>query len=158
MMVRSREVIIPMPLDIRCPNCQTEYLLPETLLGPGGARVRCPSCRHSFAVTREGAVAPHDGGRAPALGAAAPGPSAPEAEHGERREDRIARMVLDEVLAHAGATLHDAQARGRAFAEHGPELMAAWDEYRRRAGKDADPVPFRDALRERWGIDLPGTD
>jgi predicted Zn finger-like uncharacterized protein len=146
-----------MPLDIRCPNCETEYLLPEALLGPGGARVRCPSCQHNFAVARDGAVVPGDTGRGPARGAASAEPAErPALTHQERREVRIARMVLDEVVAHAGPALNDASARGRAFAEHGPELMAAWDEYRRRAGKDADPVPFRSLLRERWGIDLPG--
>jgi predicted Zn finger-like uncharacterized protein len=39
---------------ISCPNCSTGYLLPEHLLGPGGARVRCPRCQQVFVVDREG--------------------------------------------------------------------------------------------------------
>jgi predicted Zn finger-like uncharacterized protein len=145
-----------MPLDIRCPHCESEYLLPEALLGPGGARVRCPSCQQVFAVARDGVVIPGDTGLGPAPGAASAEPAAapPAPPQQERREERIARMVLDELSAHTGRALEDATARGRAFAEHGPELLAAWDEYRRRVGKDADAAPFRDVLRERWGIDL----
>jgi hypothetical protein len=47
-----------------------------------------------------------------------------------------------------------AQAAGRVLAEFGPEVMGAWDDYRRRLGADAPPAPFRTALRERCGVDL----
>jgi hypothetical protein len=40
------------------------------------------------------------------------------------------------------------------LAELGPDLMRAFDEYRRRMGADAVPEPFRQALRERWALDL----
>ncbi len=137
-----------MPIPVRCPHCVTEYLLPETLLGPGGARVRCPSCHGSFSVARDGTV----GSRAwPGASPAGPPPPVPEGT----REERIARMVLDELAIQHGREIDDAVARGRPFAEHGPALMEAWDEFRRRAGKGADAAPFRDALRARWGIDLP---
>ncbi len=39
---------------ITCSNCSTGYLLPEHLVGPGGARVRCPRCQHLFAVGVDG--------------------------------------------------------------------------------------------------------
>ncbi len=142
-----------MSITVRCPHCATDYLLPEALLGPGGARVRCPSCQKRFAVTRDGSVVPGSGPTAAAPG----GTPAPVTEGTEgSREERIASMVLDELAAHRGRAIEDAVARGRPFAEHGPALLEAWDEYRRRAGKTADPAPFRAALRARWGIDLPG--
>lgn len=46
-------------MTIACPYCTTRYLLPDHLLGPGGARVRCPSCQRSFVV-------PADADRGPA--------------------------------------------------------------------------------------------
>lgn len=40
-------------MNVRCPECTTEYNLPEKLLGGRGARVRCPMCDHAFVVLRE---------------------------------------------------------------------------------------------------------
>jgi predicted Zn finger-like uncharacterized protein len=137
-------------MDIRCPHCATDYVLPETLLGPGGARVRCPSCQGAFAVAADGAVR---AGEAPPT-RAHPTDPAPAPDPGSR-EERIARSVLDELEVRSGPDIAAAAARGRAFAECGPQIMEAWDEYRSRAGRGADPAPFRDALRSRWGIDLP---
>ncbi len=41
-------------MPVTCPHCQSRYLLPAALLGPGGARVRCPRCREAFAVGPDG--------------------------------------------------------------------------------------------------------
>jgi hypothetical protein len=59
-----------------------------------------------------------------------------------------------ESLAVAAPALAPAWESGRLFSEHGPALLAAFDEWRRRCGPGADPATFREALRERWGIDL----
>jgi predicted Zn finger-like uncharacterized protein len=46
-------------MPVTCPHCSTRYVLPKALLGPGGARVRCPRCREPFSVSPEGeATAP----------------------------------------------------------------------------------------------------
>ena len=37
-------------MQVTCPHCSTRYILPESLLGPLGARVRCPRCREAFTV------------------------------------------------------------------------------------------------------------
>jgi len=37
-------------MQVSCPHCSTRYILPESLLGPLGARVRCPRCRDAFTV------------------------------------------------------------------------------------------------------------
>ena len=41
----------PQPaMTVYCPHCSTGYLLPDQLVGPRGARVRCPNCQGSFVV------------------------------------------------------------------------------------------------------------
>jgi predicted Zn finger-like uncharacterized protein len=152
---------------IACPNCSTGYLLPEHLVGPGGARVRCPRCQHLFAVDVDGLprvpAAPTPGAEAaPAPGeppvetaeaggttpAAAPGAPPPEGALA------VARAVLEQLAVHEGEAIERARAEHRFFAEFGPALMVAYETYQRRAGEGADPGAFRKALHERWGLEL----
>ena len=159
---------------ITCPNCSTGYLLPEHLVGPGGARVRCPRCQHLFAVGIDGLP------REPVPSATAPGSPPPEApldaveevpagaaappattaepgtetESEDERQLAVARAVLDQLALHEGEAIERARAERRFFAEFGPALMVAYETYRRRAGEGADPSAFRTALRERWGVEL----
>jgi predicted Zn finger-like uncharacterized protein len=159
---------------ITCTSCSTGYLLPEHLVGPGGARVRCPRCQHLFAVGVDGRP------REPALPEPAPGgpsserpleaveetpavaptPSATIAEPATGAEPEAeeplasARAALDEFAVHQGEAVERARAEGRFFAEFGPALMVAYETFRRRAGAGADPSAFRTALRERWGVEL----
>lgn len=118
-------------LPIQCPACATRYLLPDSLLGDAGASVRCPSCGRSFAVDAGGAI----------VGAS-----------DELRA--LARGVFDELAERLGPGLEEAARERRLFAEHGPALLEAWDEFRRRAGANAPSLPFRDELRERFGVEL----
>jgi len=189
----------PMPMTIACPFCTTRYLLPDHLLGPGGARVRCPSCHRSFVVPADAArpeahepeVAPLSGAPArvhagDAHGAAAASgggegartegtlpPIAPVPSRGHSVKSRgaetpaagdapaatdhaaIARAVLAALAEHHGAAIETAAASGRLFSEFGPDVFAAYDDYRRRVGKGASAEAFRAALRERWNVDLP---
>ena len=118
-------------LPIECPACKTRYLLPPALLGDGGAEVRCPSCGREFAVDAGGVIV------------------------GSTEDLRaLARGVFDELAAKLGPGLETAARERRLFAEHGPELLGAWDEFRRRAGAHAPTRPFREELRERFGIEL----
>ena len=66
----------------------------------------------------------------------------------------LARGVFDELAAKLGPGLEAAARERRLFADHGPELLGAWDEFRRRAGAHAPTRPFREELRERFGIEL----
>jgi len=66
----------------------------------------------------------------------------------------IARILLDDLNARSGEAMAQALARGHLFAEFGRDLVAVFEEYRRRAGPEAGSGPFREALRERWGVDL----
>lgn len=151
---------------IACPNCSTGYLLPEHLVGPGGARVRCPRCQYLFAVGVDGQP------REPALPApgtppperpleaveetpaAAATPPPAEAKPVAEGALAVARMVLDQLAVHEGEALERARAEHRLFSKFGPALMLAYETYRRRVGQDADPSAFRTALRERWGVEL----
>lgn len=126
-------------LPLQCPACGARYLLPTSLLGEAGASVRCPSCAQEFAVDASGAVL------------------TPEAADEQRQ---LARLVLDELTAREGAALEAAARERRLFADHGPSIMAAWDEFRRRAGSHVPSRAFREELRERFGVELfpPGSD
>lgn len=126
-------------LPVQCPACSARYLLPASLLGEGGASVRCPSCAHEFGVDAGGGVIPDGGGDA--LRA-------------------VARAVFDELTTRFGDSLTKAAGQRRLFAEHGPAIMEAWDEFRRRAGTQASSRPFRDEMRDRFGIELfpPGSE
>ena len=115
-------------MTVQCPHCSTGYLLPDHLVGPLGARVRCPECQASFEVPRDGM-------------------------NGEAAA-RLADELLSSLASRLGESLDQARARGRVLAEFGPEVMKTFDEYRSRLGGHAAPAAFRAALRERWGIDL----
>jgi len=132
---------------VHCPGCETGYLLPRTLLGSLGARVTCPACRGAFDVDREGA---------PAAGPAADGPRRPFAPgSGPAGDERaIAAEVLDELDRRFGSSLAQAAREHRLFRSHGPELLEAFDEYRRRAGERAGAQAFREELRRRWQVEL----
>ena len=141
---------------VGCPHCSRRYLLPRRLMGPGGARVRCPGCQESFDVAPEPAR-PVDARPGPPRHLCADerrdreaAPAAGEA----RSEHAIAREVVEGLAAHARAML-EAQGRGRLFAETGPLLLGAFDLYRHRAGPEARAEVFREALGRRWGINLP---
>jgi predicted Zn finger-like uncharacterized protein len=118
-------------LPVECPACATRYLLPPSLLGEAGANVRCPSCGREFTVDGGGSV----------VGLS------------DQIRD-VARGVFDDLVARVGPDLEAAARERRLFAAHGPELLEAWDEFRRRAGAHAPSVPFRDELRARFGVEL----
>jgi len=155
---------------IACPHCSTGYLLPENLMGPGGARVRCPRCQQVFAVGSDGrAGAAASSAPAPAVPLAPEpalevkeelpvssqtAPAAPVAEPAAVEPLGVARAVLAELAAREGEALEQARDEHRLFAAFGPALMEAYEAYCRRAGRDADPSAFREALRERWGVEL----
>lgn len=132
---------------VECPACATGYLLPRSLLGSLGARVTCPACRAAFDVDREGARAEADPGGG-SVRAFAPG-AGPVGD-----ERAVAAEVLDELARRAGPSLDQAARENRLFRAHGPELLEAFDEYRRRAGERAGVQSFREELQRRWRVEL----
>jgi len=139
------------PMIVHCTLCSTALALPDHLLGSRGARVRCPNCAQSFVVLREGATTVNDAKHA-VVPAATPGPAIDGAVDGA--DAAIAREILTALSTRVGNRLEAARASGRVLAELGPDLMAAFDEYRRRAGAGASSQVFQSELRERWGVDL----
>ena len=154
---------------VSCPSCGTGYLLPEHLVGPGGASVRCPRCHELFSVDAKGLPKEPPGARAgePPLGAAAEPPAelhesaGPPEPTGDGPHEpaadgplAVARDVLERLARERGEAIEQARDGQRLFAEFGPALMEAFEAYRREAGAEAGPGPFRQALRERWGVEL----
>jgi predicted Zn finger-like uncharacterized protein len=143
-------------MTVYCSYCSAGYLLPDHLMGPRGARVRCPQCGKTFVVLRDPAVgggADHAPPRTEVVAPAAP--ATPVAEPaGDAPAERLACELLDAIAAGGGERLANARERGRVLAEFGPELMRAYDEYRSRLGGDASVHAFRSVLRERWAVDL----
>lgn len=148
-------------MTIHCPHCLTGYVLPERLLGAGGARVRCPGCQEVFIVLPEGEAAGEGAeGEAPVLPEAtsdmvseATAVAAPAAAP-SREPTEVATSVLAVMADFLGDALTQSRSRGTVLSDHGPAIIAVWDEYRRRAGEDAPSGVFRAALRDRCGVDL----
>jgi predicted Zn finger-like uncharacterized protein len=147
-------------MPVQCPDCTTSYLLPEHLLGPRGARVRCPHCGRSFVVLRDGETELGPEHEKEQASSAPQAPEAPiviapdEPPVAEDDPEACAREVLDALAAELGARLEWAVREGRALSALGPELLRGWDAYRDRMGERADAATFRHVLRERWGVDL----
>jgi len=142
-------------MTVHCPHCSTGYLLPDHLMGPRGARVRCPQCKRPFVVLRE-----ETGGTITRLDDILPGASEAPVSAGDphpmsdEEAGRVAEELLDSLADQLGGALTQARSRGRVLAEFGPDVMKAFDEYRSRLGERAAPAAFRAALKERWGVDL----
>lgn len=131
---------------VHCPGCAAGYLLPRTLVGPLGARVTCPQCRRAFDVDADGAPSPE-----PSLSPLRPFTPRSDATGDERA---VAAGVLDELAERLGAELEASARAGRLFRTHGPVLLAAFDEYRRRAGERSGAQAFREELVRRWHVEL----
>jgi hypothetical protein len=67
-----------------------------------------------------------------------------------------AGAVLDVLIDFLGEALTRSRARGTVLSDHGPAIVAVWEEYLRRAGDEAPSAAFRQALKERCGVDLTG--
>jgi predicted Zn finger-like uncharacterized protein len=144
-------------LIIACPSCATGYLLPEHLVGPGGARVRCPSCQQLFAVDAKGRPKALAGDLPPEQPVRVEAPAAAPAAPGGRPGGEplaLAHEAIERLAAREGADFGRALTERRLFSSYGPALMAAYDELRGRVGAESAPAAFRQALRERWGVSL----
>lgn len=154
---------------VQCPSCATRYRLPEHLVGAAGARVNCPRCATQFRVDEGGAVVATAVASEPPASATAPAPAAPAAPvvplpaatppvaaAGDGPSSQsVAHELVEGFLLRCGPALEEARARGAVFAEWGSTILDLFDEYRRRAGTEADPAEFRRALRDRVGVEIP---
>ena len=176
-----RHLLGPGGAAVRCPHCTGEFTLgPEgDVVTAGGAeRGRRPAAapaaeaappppaaqspRRAAAVEEAAAPAAKSQRRSPlpraqaepagATGTAAAEPAEAADEASSPRA--IARRVLEELAARKGPAMKDAGSRGRLLSEFGPELVAAFEQFRKECGGSGNPAPFREELRERWGIDL----
>jgi predicted Zn finger-like uncharacterized protein len=152
-------------MTVHCPHCLTGYLLPERLLGAGGARVRCPGCQGVFVVLPEGestvepagdegSVLPEATSDVDSEPMSAPVAAVSTADAPASEPTQVAASVLGVLADFLGDALTHSRSRGTVLSDHGPAIIAVWDEYRRRAGEDAPPAIFRAALRDHCGVDL----
>ena len=161
-------------MNVYCSHCSTGYLLPDDLLGPRGARVRCPACGKTFVVLLDTASSTGDpvptGVAAPTPLAAdriEPAPTAVEPEAPSATvtkaagdggagggDETLAHELLDGLAREKGPRLETARLSGRVLAEFGPELMSVYEEYRRRLGSAGSPLTFKRVLKELWAVDL----
>jgi predicted Zn finger-like uncharacterized protein len=177
---RPTQEVGPEPaMTVHCPHCSTGYLLPSHLIGPRGARVRCPSCHGSFVVLPDGEWEGSDEAlgasrvaessvlgvvAGPAVAAETMAPSAvidtaPSGEParpetpGEEAAD-VAAAIMKSLAHHLGESLVEARRSGRVLSRHGPAIVDAFAEYRRRAGPGVSAEPFQAALKACSGVDL----
>ena len=159
---------------VRCPGCEGVFVvLPEgetageaPEAGQAGARsmvAEATSDATSGVDTGTGATGferPLD--PAPTAGSHAAGGTATASAAQEPARDAapaaeaasVAGVVLAVLADFLGDALTRSRARGTVLSDHGPAIIAVWEEYRRRAGADAPSTVFRTALRDRCGVDL----
>lgn len=137
-------------MTVHCPHCSTGYLLPDHLLGERGSRVRCPACTGAFVVLPENGHAGGAGERSPAANDNGHAPPGPE-------PSQLAAEILDRLASQLGDALEQSRSRRTILSEHGPALLDAYDEFRRRSEAASAPAVFRASLRDRWGFDLSPT-
>ena len=159
---------------VRCPGCEGVFVvLPEGEAageaaetgpaGTGGALAEGTSDAASGGVadaTATGAQHPTDA--TPAAGSLAPAATAAPSAVDEPARGAtpaaepatVAGAVLDVLADFLGDALTRSRARGTVLSDHGPAIIAVWEEYRRRAGAEAPSTVFRAALRDRCGVDL----
>ena len=160
-------------MTIHCPHCLTGYELPRNLMGEHGSRVRCPACQGVFVVLPDGeeesvAAAPPEAPTdvpvaapyvplaeaTPRAGSGDTGGEEPESVLSPYDPALVASAVLDVMVDFLGDSLTRSRERGTVLSDHGLAIFAVWEEYRRRAGRDAPAAEFRHALKQRVGIDL----
>src|ERR1700759_3061246 len=88
---------------LTCPNCDTQYVVKDGAIPPGGRQVRCASCKHSWHQDSEETVSPleeesarPDGNSGPV--AQAPAEDAPMSEPAtdQAEDESIAEATLIE--------------------------------------------------------------
>jgi len=154
---------------VRCPGCQGVFVvLPEgeavavseaEVAGEGDAgSAILEAMTHATSGSGEGASAAasvasgeHD---LPATPAASGGGGGAPGDPPREEPATVAGAVLDVLADFLGDALTRSRARGTVLSDHGPAIIAVWDEYRRRAGAGAPSAIFRAALRDRCGVDL----
>jgi predicted Zn finger-like uncharacterized protein len=123
---------------------------PSAAAGPAAKPARkAPAPRAPAVPPRAPAASQPAAARGPAAATVAPADAAEETDSVRA----IARRVLEELVARKGPAMKDANARGKLLSEFGPDLIAAFEEFRKESGA-TNHAPFREEMLGRWGIDL----
>ncbi len=163
-------------MNIRCPQCQTNFRVNPDRIPPRGARARCARCGATFQVqppvpaapaAAVGAAPPRPAplaqsavssapGHAPAPGShpgtrSAPAAGSPfAARDPNRRAERLARALVSDIVAYHPDRRDRSLATGSLRTEFREEIMKSWEEYVAQVGLAlAKSTPyFRNALNE----------
>ena len=145
-------------MNIRCPQCQTNFRVNPERIPPGGARARCARCGATFQVQARGAPAPAAAGAgvrresgpasvraaAPAPAAVRPTPSAPAAA--------AATSSATSTTGAASFGVRDPNARAERLARAlVSDIVAYHPDRRDRSFADGTlRAEFRDEIMKSW--------
>lgn len=157
------QLVGPGGARITCPSCQKAFMVPPGVAVPTerlsrGSDEGDAESEESGASQRSDRIDPValPPNAATPVEARTPARSAPAAAPAAAMSpDEIAREVVGGLAERHGDAILAANSAGKLFAECGVYIMGAYDDYRRRAGSAAGAVPFRNALREQLGVELP---
>jgi predicted Zn finger-like uncharacterized protein len=157
---------------LTCPSCDTQYVVKDGAIPPGGRQVRCASCKHSWHQDPEDSEV--DAGEANEGDAVAPPPIEPEAEprQGEQDESFAEASMIEPrsgpeaeerayeeaiVEGEANAAEADSAPESLGYADLRPESAAPpaedWREPPQVEPQDDDfsPFPAADEVEPRRG-------
>jgi predicted Zn finger-like uncharacterized protein len=150
---------------VRCPTCGGEFIVAfdsPAPVAPQAAVPEPPAAQEPPAQAYEpeptgaedavlAGAAEFDLSASSATAAAAATTETPPADPAA-----VAASVLEVFETFMGDALTRSRERGTVLSDHGPAIIAVWEEYRKRAGADAPSTVFRTALRDKVGVDLVG--
>ncbi len=151
-----------MPVStVTCPACGKVYRLPANLPQRPRIKLRCPTCRVGFAIERPaagGAGAARVSETEPAppeqveerLVDSEKPPSRDERRRQQRRAKRLARAIVQDMVAGQRDRRERALESGNLLLEFGDDVRKAWIAYQEKAGAEIAQSTsyFRDALNE----------
>ena len=161
---------------IQCEGCASKYFLPQSKIPEKPVKVRCPQCRAVFTlvppipqnvvaapsesvVSSPAAAAPPETIE-PAAPAAAVEPGEPAApatpkrdgkpSKKEQRAQRLARVLVSDILCYNQEKRDRALADGTLMAALGDEIKKSWELYKEKVGADVAKSTnfFKEALNE----------
>lgn len=152
---------------IQCEGCEAKYFLPESKVPPKPRKVRCPQCKAVFtlvpqpqnvvAASKE-RVVPSPAMSASQTDAATPEPSAQhakgskpsKADRGDARAQRLARVLVSDILCYNQEKRDQALIDGNLMAVLGDEIKKSWELYKEKVGPEIAKSTnyFKEALNE----------
>jgi predicted Zn finger-like uncharacterized protein len=152
---------------IQCEGCEAKYFLPDSKVPAKPRKVRCPQCKAVFTLVPEpqNVVAGAKEHVVPSPAVSAPQPTAadskpasesskrPKASKKERddaRAQRLARVLVSDILCYNQAKRDQALIDGNLMTVLGDEIKKSWELYKEKVGPEIAKSTnyFKEALNE----------